>query len=112
MAQDGRLLTWLGIVPSVNVAQFTALNTALTTTFGMTQVGTPQWQSTGGVTAASAMYTAALVQALVRVNEDATLSLYIHILWYGVPDIALLKAQMQLIFGFINPTIFENAVRL
>lgn len=107
---DGRLLTWLGTVPSISLPQFQAFDATLQANHGITRLGNPDFQSGGGVTAASALYTAALVQAMVR-NNAGTLTLYLNMLWYGTPNIALLKADVQSAFSFTNPTIIENSVR-
>lgn len=109
---EGCLLTFLGTAPSISQAMFTSFNASMTTTFGMSAMGTPQYQTAGSVTTASAMYTAALVQALVRVNETATLSLYLNILWYGVPDMEAFKAMVRTTFNWAPTTIIENPVRL
>lgn len=108
---DGRLLTWLGTVPSISLAQFQTFDATLQANHAVTRLGVPDFQSAGGVTVASALYSAALVQAMVR-NNAGTLTLYLNMLWYGSPNIALLKADVQAAFGFTNPTVIENAVRL
>ena len=109
---EGRLITWLGQVPSITAAQFAAFDAMLQSAHGQTRIGTAQYQAVGPVTVASALYSTSLAQAMIRVKPDAPTTLYLNMLWATIPNIAALKVDVQAIFGFQGATIIENAVRL
>lgn len=110
---EGRRITWIGTVPNtISAVEFTAFDAQMTSVFGQTRIGTPQFQVAGTVKVASALYTSCLVQALIKVTPLATLTLYLNILWDGVPDMAALKAMVSATFGYVGERIIEDTVTL
>lgn len=108
---EGRRITWIGKVPTITTEIFLAFDTALTTQFGITRIGTPQYQTAGLVTVASSMYNKMMAQALIKV-ENAELTLYLNLLWDGVPDMAGLKTMVQSTFNYTGVRIIEDTVTL
>ena len=109
---EGRRITWIGTVPDITTQIFLNFDTALQTQFGVTRIGAPQYQTAGLVTVASSLYNRVLAQALIKVTPEATLTLYLNLLWDGVPDMAGLKAMVQSTFSYIGVTILEDTVTL
>lgn len=109
---EGRRITWIGSVPAITGGIFNAFDAALTAEFGATRIGTVSIQTVGDVTVASALYTGVLAQAMVKRHPDATLTLYLNVLWDGVPNIAALKAMVQRVFGHAGVHIIEDVVVL
>lgn len=108
---EGRRITWIGKVPSITPQMFNDFGAALTAQFGATLIGTPTYQVSGGVVVASALYTKILAQALIKI-EPAGTTLYLNLLWDGVPDMAGLKTLVQTTFAYQAATILEDTVTL
>lgn len=79
--------------------------------FSLTKIGTGSYQKAGNVTVASALYSAMMAQALIKV-ADSQITLYLNLLWDGVPDMAALKTMVQTTFGYTGVTILEDTVTL
>lgn len=107
----GKRITWIGKVPEITTQIFLNFDNALTASFGITRIGTPQYETVGNVTVASSLYNKLVAQALIKV-EAAELTLYLNLLWDGVPDMAALKTMVQTTFAYQSPTIIEDTVML
>lgn len=110
---EGRRITWIGTVPNtLGNDEFLAFNQAMTDNFGQILISFPTVQTAGAVTVASALYNRCLVQALVKVVGAPTLTMYLNILWDGVPDMAALKTMVKTTFGYTAERIIEDVVTL